>query len=234
MLSTSTVPTRRAAVAEITLPQPLKLVSEPAAIRGRFGAIGKRLFDLGVATLLLLVLSPLFLVLSILVKASSRGPVVFRQRRIGRDCREFDMYKFRSMRDGAHLAQNTLIFDEQHGCFFKLKSDPRITPLGSWLRRYSLDELPQLWNVLKGDMSLVGPRPVLVGEFQKTPTLAEHARFRAKPGVTGLWQVSGRSNCSDEQRLRLDSEYTRRQSFAFDLMILVRTLPAVLSGDGAY
>lgn len=218
----------------MTLPQRLELVSDPKVDRGRLGALGKRLFDISAAALLLLALAPLMLLLSCLVKASSRGPVVFRQRRVGLGCREFDMYKFRSMEDGAHLAQDFLILDEQHGCFFKLKADPRVTALGKWLRRFSLDELPQLWNVLKGDMSLVGPRPVLISEFRQSPELAQHSRFQTKPGVTGLWQVSGRSNCTDAQRLRLDSEYTRRQSFIFDLLILVKTLPAVLSGDGAY
>lgn len=216
------------------MPHRLMLVPSPEATRGQFEAVGKRLFDIAVAAALLLALSPLFLLLFYLIKTSSRGPVVFRQRRIGHGCREFKMYKFRSMYHGADLMQNTMILDEELGCFFKLQSDPRITPLGKWLRRSSLDELPQLWNILKGDMSLVGPRPLLVGELQETPTMASHIRFRAKPGLTGLWQVSGRSNCTDEERLRLDSEYTRHRSFALDLKILVKTLPAVLSGDGAY
>jgi lipopolysaccharide/colanic/teichoic acid biosynthesis glycosyltransferase len=210
------------------------LVPDPAVSQGRFGAVGKRLFDITVAATLLLLLSPIFLLVFCLIKASSRGPVHFRQRRIGHGCREFDMLKFRSMRHGAHLIEDTLILDEQHQHFFKLRTDPRITPLGKWLRRFSLDELPQLWNVLTGDMSLVGPRPVLVSEFQKTPSMANHPRFQAKPGLTGLWQISGRSNCTDDERLRLDFEYTRRRSFAFDLLILIKTVPAVVSGDGAY
>jgi len=234
MLSPSTVPSTRVAVAETRLPHSLRLVPNPEITRGQFGEVGKRLFDVAVAVALLLALSPLFLALFFLIKASGRGPVVFRQRRIGQGCREFKMYKFRSMRHGTDLMQNTMIADAQHGCFFKLKSDPRVTPFGKWLRRSSLDELPQLWNILKGDMSLVGPRPLLVSELQRTPTMASHIRFCAKPGLTGLWQVSGRSNCTDEARLRLDSEYTRHRGFALDLKILVKTLPAVLSGDGAY
>jgi len=234
MLSSSTVQAPRAAVAEMRLPQRLMLVPDPEVSQGRFDAVGKRLFDVSMATTLLLLLSPLFVVIYCLVKATSHGPVVFRQRRVGQGCREFNMYKFRSMHQGAHLVQGALCSTEIHGCFFKLKADPRVTPLGKWLRRYSLDELPQLWNVLKGDMSLVGPRPVLVNEFQETPAMANHCRFQPRPGLTGLWQVSGRSNCTDDERLQLDSEYTQRCSCALDLMILAKTLPAVVSGDGAY
>jgi len=210
------------------------LVPDPETSQARFGALGKRLFDLTVAATLLMVLSPVFLLIFCLIKASGRGSVFFRQRRVGHACREFKMYKFRSMYHGAHLTEDSLVLDEHHGCFFKLKADPRITPLGKWLRRFSLDELPQLWNVFKGNMSLVGPRPVLVSEFQKTPTMANHIRFQTLPGLTGLWQVSGRSNCTDEERLRLDSEYAKRCSPALDLKILLKTLPAVVSGDGAY
>ena len=212
----------------------LILVPSPKIAEASVGQAAKRLFDVVAAATLIVALSPLFLVLACLIKVTSRGPVVFRQRRVGQGSREFRMYKFRSMCQDAHLREDRLIHDERYGCFFKLKGDTRVTPVGKWLRRLSLDELPQLWNVVNGDMSLVGPRPLLVGEFEKTPALASHCRFRAKPGLTGLWQVSGRSNCSDEERLRLDAEYTQGWSFFLDMKILAKTFPVVVSGDGAY
>ena len=149
-------------------------------------------------------LAPVLLLLVLLIKLTSRGPAIFVQRRIGLNALEFDMYKLRTMVDGADKLEEEL--SEQNGgrTFLKILTDPLTTRVGRLLRKYSLDELPQLYNVLRGDMSLVGPRPLLRCEFSKFPRSTQMRRFIAKPGLTGLWQVSGRSACSDEERIRLD------------------------------
>jgi lipopolysaccharide/colanic/teichoic acid biosynthesis glycosyltransferase len=207
--------------------------------RGRLGGGGlvKRLLDLGIASIALLLLAPLLAVLWLAVRLSSPGPGVFRQQRLGRDERPFTMYKFRSMTTGTsdaiHRAYvSRMLTEEQPAAtagLFKLEHDPRVTRLGSWLRRTSLDELPQLFNVVRGDMSLVGPRPALAWEAELFSDEAR-TRFRARPGLTGLWQVSGRARLSMPQALELDVEYVRRQSLWLDLTILARTLPAMLRG----
>jgi lipopolysaccharide/colanic/teichoic acid biosynthesis glycosyltransferase len=152
---------------------------------------------------------------------------------VGLRCREFAMYKFRTMRQGAEREQDRLARAQAERTFLKIERDPRVTAVGRFLRRYSLDELPQLVNVLLGDMSLVGPRPVLPCDFDKFPKLDQLRRFSMPPGVTGLWQVSGRSACTDEQRITLDLGYVDRWSLRLDLSILARTVPVVLSGRGA-
>jgi lipopolysaccharide/colanic/teichoic acid biosynthesis glycosyltransferase len=202
----------------------------------------KRLLDLTLAAVGLVVLSPLLVVLWIAVRLSSPGPAVFRQQRLGRAQRPFTMYKFRSMHTGnsdaihrayVHqlLTEDEPPTGENHG-LYKLDDDPRVTRLGDWLRRTSLDELPQLVNVVRGDMSLVGPRPVLAWEAEMF-SAAERTRFHARPGLTGLWQVSGRNRLSMRQALELDVEYVRRQSLWLDLSILVRTVPAQLRRGAA-
>ncbi|WP_432561345.1 sugar transferase [Kineococcus sp. SYSU DK003] len=196
--------------------------------------VGKALFDRGSAALGLLLLSPLFLLLAVLIKLDSPGPVFFRQTRVGRDGREFQMVKFRSMVvDAERLLIDLRSRSEGNGLLFKMRQDPRVTRVGSFLRRYSVDELPQLFNVVGGSMSLVGPRPPLPKE------VAEYGddlrrRLLVKPGLTGLWQVSGRSDLDLEESTRLDLQYVENWSPAFDVMILAKTAQAVLGGRGAY
>lgn len=196
------------------------------------GAAFKRAIDLLGSTILITLLAPIFLLIIFLVKATSPGPIIFRQRRIGFRCLEFDMYKFRTMYDGAHLKEKELAA-QAGGSFLKLANDPRITKIGGFLRKYSLDELPQLFNVLEGTMSLVGPRPLLKSDLDKLPRRSTLRRFATPPGITGLWQVSGRSSCTEQKRLQLDREYVDRWSLSLDLRILIRTISVVVTGRGA-
>ena len=203
---------------------------------------GKRMFDLLIASCLVCLLLPVLLVVWLLVRTTSPGRVMFRQTRIGRYGRPFVMYKFRTMHAGSgdelHREYVRRLLTEDHppvgGAkgLYKLESDPRITRVGRLLRRTSLDELPQLLNVVKGDMSLVGPRPALPYEAELFST-AHRTRFLVAPGVTGLWQIGGRSKLPMQQGLDLDVEYVRRQSFRLDLWILIKTVPAVFTADGA-
>jgi lipopolysaccharide/colanic/teichoic acid biosynthesis glycosyltransferase len=201
-----------------------------------------RTLDIGVSVLLLILLLPLFAVLAIAIRLDSPGPVLFRQRRFGRDLEPFVVTKFRTMRHGvAHDTHRTFVLGliagdhperPNGGPRFKMVEDERVTRVGAFLRRSSVDELPQLWNVLRGDMSLVGPRPPIPYEVEHYPA-HWFARFAVKPGVTGLWQVSGRSELALEDMIKLDVEYARRRSLRLNLWILARTVPAVLSGRGA-
>jgi lipopolysaccharide/colanic/teichoic acid biosynthesis glycosyltransferase len=202
------------------------------ATRHPAGAAAKRAIDLIGSTVLITLLAPLFLLIIFLVKVTSRGPIIFRQRRIGFRCHEFDMYKFRTMYDGAHLKEKELAA-QAGGSFLKLENDPRVTKVGGFLRKYSLDELPQLFNVLEGTMSLVGPRPLLKSDLNKLPRRSTLRRFATPPGITGLWQVSGRSSCTEQERLQLDREYVDRWSISLDLRILLRTITVVVTGRGA-
>ena len=204
-----------------------------ANLHSRTALKAKRAFDVVAAALLLLLVSPVMLAVALAVKLTSRGPVFFVQKRIGLHCHEFRMLKFRTMVDGAEAAQDRLAQAQVGRTFLKLARDPRVTPLGRFLRRFSLDELPQLLNVVRGDMSLVGPRPVLPCDFDKFPKQDQLRRFSMTPGITGLWQVSGRSACSDEERISLDLRYADRWCLFLDLTILARTVPVVLSGQGA-
>ena len=191
----------------------------------------KRVFDIFGALALIVLLAPLMLLLAALVKLTSAGPAFFVQRRIGFRCNEFGMYKFRTMIADAERLQAELAGDDS--LYFKLHHDPRVTPLGRFLRRYSLDELPQLFNVLEGTMSLVGPRPLLVSDLDRLPMRGQMRRFSVLPGITGLWQVSGRSATTDQERMQLDREYINEWSLWLDVKILVRTLAVVLNGRGA-
>ncbi|GLY30040.1 sugar transferase [Kineosporia sp. NBRC 101731] len=194
----------------------------------------KAAFDRMLGTAILLTLSPLLIGLAIAVRVTSPGPALFRQTRVGVGGREFSIYKFRSMvTDAEHRLIDLTTHDEGNGVLFKMRTDPRVTPLGAFLRRYSLDELPQLINVAKGDMSLVGPRPPLPREVAGYSGDAVR-RLRVRPGMTGLWQVSGRSDLSWEQSLLLDLRYVDNWSMTLDLSILWRTVRAVVKGDGAY
>lgn len=193
-----------------------------------------RLLDILGAGLGLLLLFPCLALIALLIRLDSPGPALFIQRRIGKDGREFPLFKFRSMYlDAEERLEALLGTNEREGPVFKMRTDPRITRAGRLLRRCSLDEVPQLLNVLRGEMSLVGPRPALPREVALyTPT--QRLRLSVTPGLTGLWQVSGRANLSFEESMELDFEYIRRQSFAFNLILIIRTIPAVLTGNGAY
>jgi exopolysaccharide biosynthesis polyprenyl glycosylphosphotransferase len=194
----------------------------------------KETFDRASAALGVLVLAPVLLGIALAVKATSNGPVFFRQERVGRDGRTFSMLKFRSMVVGAdRMVDDLADGSDGNGVLFKKKEDLRVTRVGKVLRRYSLDELPQLINVVRGDMSLVGPRPPLQSEVERYG-YDMHRRFLVKPGLTGLWQVSGRSDLSWDDSVRIDVRYVENWSLTFDFMILWKTVGAVLRGSGAY
>jgi len=194
----------------------------------------KRALDVALSAMLLVLLSPLFAAIAIAIKVESRGPVVFRQIRLGRHGDPFICYKFRSMRERAeeeleHLQQ----LNEADGPIFKIRADPRVTRMGQVLRRTSIDELPQLWNVIRGDMSLVGPRPPIPEEVERYEEW-HRRRLDVVPGITGLWQVSGRSELSFDEMVMLDIYYIENWSLGLDLQILTRTLPTVAAGSGAF
>ncbi len=194
----------------------------------------KSVFDKAGAALALLVLAPLFAVIAISIRLADHGPVLFRQTRIGKNGQGFTLYKFRTMVPDAEQRKSQFAtYNEANGVLFKIRRDPRVTRPGAWLRRWSLDELPQLINVLIGDMSLVGPRPALPDEVA---SYSGHMRRRlvVKPGMTGLWQVSGRSDVSWEEAERLDLRYVENWSLALDLQVLWKTGSAVIRGSGAY
>jgi lipopolysaccharide/colanic/teichoic acid biosynthesis glycosyltransferase len=194
----------------------------------------KRGLDIAVSALLLVALSPLLAVIAVAVKLAHDGPILYRWRVAGRGGRPFTSYKFRSMVVNADQLKAALAAaNEMSGPVFKIRDDPRVTRLGRFLRRYSLDEIPELWSVLRGDLSLVGPRPPLQTEYARF-TDRQRAKLAVKPGITCLWQVSGRNEITDfDEWLRLDLEYIERWSLRLDLAILLRTIPAVLSGRGA-
>jgi len=200
------------------------------------GAKGlKRGMDIAVSLGLLLVLTPLFLVVAAAIKLTDRGPVLFWQSRVGRYGREFPFPKFRSMVVDAEARKDDLLTQSHHGdsVTFKMKKDPRVTWIGRIIRKLSIDELPQLWNVLKGDMSLVGPRPPVPREVAQY-TLSDRRRLDVIPGLTCIWQVSGRGDIPFPEQVQLDVEYIQSQSVWLDIKLLFRTVPAVLFGRGAY
>jgi lipopolysaccharide/colanic/teichoic acid biosynthesis glycosyltransferase len=206
----------------------------PRAVLGRASVyrIAKRCMDLGLTAMGLLAIWPLLAFVAITIKLDTRGPVFFVQTRVGKDGRTFGMVKFRSMVVNAESLLAGLSGDRDGLCF-KAKDDPRITRVGRFLRRTSLDELPQLWNVLKGEMSLVGPRPALPAEVAAYPAPARE-RLAALPGITGEWQVSGRADISFDDMIALDVDYVRHPSLRRDFGILLRTVRVVLEGRGAY
>jgi exopolysaccharide biosynthesis polyprenyl glycosylphosphotransferase len=195
----------------------------------------KRLLDIFGALMAILMLSPVFIFTWLAIRIEDPGPAFFKQQRVGRWGQTFTMYKFRSMVMNADKLKDQLLDQNESGAgvIFKMKEDPRITKVGKWIRKLSIDELPQLYNVLKGDMSLVGPRPPVPREVAEY-TLADRRRLDVIPGITGLWQVSGRSDIDFEGQVRLDVEYIRSQSLIYDITILLKTIPAVLLGKGAY
>lgn len=211
---------------------PLLHVEQPQFTGAR--RLVKMSFDRTLAALAVLFLSPLLLLVALAIRLTSPGPALFHQTRIGKDGRPFTMYKFRSMVvDAEHQREGLLDLTDRDGLMFKMKADPRVTTVGGWLRKYSLDELPQLLNVVRGQMSLVGPRPPLPEEVER---YADDVRRRllVPPGVTGLWQVSGRADLSWEESVRLDLRYVDNWTLALDLLILWKTGRAVVRGAGAY
>ena len=208
---------------------PAAAMSASLYVRG-----GKRALDLLGSCVGLLLSAPLMLAMAIVIKLESRGPVFYRSTRIGRNGRPFTFLKFRSMVDGADRHRHHLThLNECDGPVFKINRDPRVTRIGRFLRTTSIDELPQFVNVLRGDMSLVGPRPPLPEEVDQYEPW-QMRRLDVRPGITCLWQISGRSRIGFREWMRLDLEYIRHQSFWLDVQILLRTLPAVLSREGAY
>ncbi len=201
----------------------------------------KRIGDILISSFMLLALSPLFIVIAILIKLESKGSVFYTAKRAGGGYKIFNFYKFRSMAQGSdeemskvlHLNQYDAGNSDSKSVFYKIKSDPRVTKIGSFIRKTSIDELPQLINVLKGDMSLVGNRPLPLYEAQQLTRDNWVARFNAPAGITGLWQISkrGKADMSEEERVQLDVEYSQKHSFWYDLWILVRTVPAIFQED---
>ena len=211
---------------------PLLIIEDPQMNVGR--RLLKELLDRAVALLGLVILSPVLAVLAVLIKLSSHGPVLYKQERVGLHGERFRIWKFRTMRVGAdqervHLAH----LNHSDGLLFKIRNDPRVTPLGRWVRKHSLDELPQLWNVLRGQMSLVGPRPPLPCEVEGYGDDVRR-RLLVKPGMSGLWQISGRTELPWDESVRLDLFYVENWSVMMDLMVLWKTLAVVVRGRGAY
>jgi lipopolysaccharide/colanic/teichoic acid biosynthesis glycosyltransferase len=213
------------------------------ASEGRAAGALRRAFDLVFGLALIVLLGPILIGVTLAVRLDSRGPAFFRQRRVGLEEREFTLFKFRSMRVDAdprgHRDYVTALIKGEDAApdggrenLYKLAVDDRITTVGRWIRRWSLDELPQLFNVVRGEMTLVGPRPAIPYEVREYPSWYR-ARFAVKPGLTGFWQVSGRSERTYEEMVRLDIEYTERRSIGLDLLILLKTPWVVLSRKGA-
>lgn len=218
-----------------SLPVSVELISIPARVShsGTYSAI-KRGLDIVFASLALALLFPLFVVISCIIFATDQGPIIYRQKRVGRNGEHFTFYKFRSMVTNADALKARLAAqNEASGPIFKMRNDPRITPIGRFLRKTSLDEIPQFWNVLKGDMSLVGPRPHLQSEIDAYPDYPVE-RLTVTPGLICFREVAGRSSLSFERWLELDLEYVRSRSLKTDLSILLRAIPAILLGRGAY
>jgi lipopolysaccharide/colanic/teichoic acid biosynthesis glycosyltransferase len=196
----------------------------------------KRSLDILLVLSAFIVLTPLFLLVALAIKLHDRGPVLFWQKRVGLHGQTFEFPKFRSMCVNAEAVRAALMADNQHGSegvTFKMKRDPRITPIGRLIRRTSIDELPQLWCVLTGDMSLVGPRPPLVNEVARY-TMQERQRLSVTPGLTCIWQVNGRSEIPFPQQVLMDIDYIQQRSLSTDVKLLAKTLPAVVKGRGAY
>ncbi len=196
--------------------------------------VSKRTFDLAVASVALVLLVPIIPVIAAMIRLDSPGPVLFKQDRLGKNGRVFKFYKFRSMHiDAERHKQEVESLNEQDGPVFKVRSDPRITSVGKFLRRSSLDEIPQILNVFRGEMTVVGPRPPLPSEVEHYQPW-HRKRLEVRPGITCLWQISGRSHLSFNEWMRLDMEYLKQRSFRTDLLILLKTIPAVIARKGAY
>ena len=213
---------------------PAKLAFVERRVVPHWWILWKRLLDVCVSAVLLIALAPLYAIIGVAVKLTSSGPVLFTQTRVGKNGSLFRFYKFRTMVDGAHLLHECVAhLNECDGPALKIANDPRLHGLGPFLRRASLDELPQLWNVLRGDMTLVGPRPALPNEVSDyAPPYLE--RLDVTPGLTGLWQVSGRANVPFRRWMAMDVWYVRNWTPLIDLALLARTIPAVIFREGAW
>jgi exopolysaccharide biosynthesis polyprenyl glycosylphosphotransferase len=211
----------------------LKRLGWNSVVKGAY--LVKRVVDIAASALLLVLLMPFFLLVGLAIRVEDPGPVLFKQKRVGRWGELFTMYKFRSMFTDAEERKKELMAQNEMegGVIFKMKDDPRVTRVGRIIRKLSIDELPQLWNVLKGDMSLVGPRPPVPQEVDEY-SLSDRRRLEVVPGITCIWQVSGRSNIPFDQQVELDVQYIESQSFWTDVKILLKTIPALLFGTGAY
>jgi len=209
------------------------LLTFSAAPADELRLMAKRALDIVVAAAALVLLSPLMLLIALLVRLTSPGPVIFRQQRCGLNGRRFTLYKFRSMCENAEELKPQLAHLNEKKTAFKIANDPRVTPLGRLLRKFSLDELPQLWNVLRGDMSLVGPRPPVPEEVERYERW-QRRRLRMRPGLTCLWALEGRDELEFDDWIRKDLEYIDNWSLGLDLAILMRTIPSVLTGKGAH
>lgn len=215
-------------MAEVLVPKNAKRRDSPVYL------FTKRLLDILISSLALILLAPLMLLIALLIKLESPGPALIIQQRVGKGGKTFPFLKFRTMINGAELMQDQLAhLNEMNGPVFKIRNDPRVTRLGRFLRKYSLDELPQFINVLKGEMTLVGPRPPLLCEVQKYQP-HHFRRLEVTGGITCLWQINGRNEIDFEEWVKLDVAYIENRSLWLDLWILLKTIPAVLSGRGAY
>ncbi|QVL34766.1 sugar transferase [Telmatocola sphagniphila] len=219
----------------VTTTKMLPVYLQTAATNSATYALAKRILDVAVAAIMLLCLMPLFLVIGLIIKFTDGGPIFFKQRRVGLNGKVFDFYKFRSMVINAEALKAQLMEKNKHNnsITFKMNRDPRVTWIGRIIRKTSIDELPQFFNVLCGDMSLVGPRPAVVSEVEKY-TSHERRRLGTLPGLTCIWQVSGRADLDFRQQVELDLRYIRERSFWLDVQLMFKTIPAVLSGKGAY
>lgn len=205
-------------------------------IYSRFGLynISKRIIDILLSLMGLIILSPIFIIVAIMIKIESNGPIIFSQYRVGYKGKKFKMYKFRSMvADAEEKKKNLISENEVTGPMFKMKNDPRITKVGRVIRKTSIDELPQLFNVIKGDMSLVGPRPSLPSEVEQFPEWA-YRRLDVKPGLTCFWQVSGRNNIEFDEWMRLDIKYVEERSFWIDMKLIFKTVFVLFGDNNAY
>jgi len=220
---------------QLKTPLRVKLKKQIWKAKSQLFPTSKRACDITVSLITLALLSPLLIITAIAIKLESRGSALFKQQRIGLNGTPFTMLKFRSMSQDAdkNRAQLEAQNEMSNGVLFKIKHDPRITRVGKIIRKTSIDELPQLINVLRGDMSLVGPRPPLPDEVAQY-SQNDRARLGVLPGITCLWQVSGRSDIPFEQQVKLDIQYIEKQSLSFDLLLLLKTIPAVIKGNGAY
>lgn len=199
----------------------------------------KRLFDILFSIGAIVIMLPLLLICALAIAFTSKGPIIYGHKRIGRGGKPFTCYKFRTMYQDAdkrlkELLESNILLNDEWNRSHKLKNDPRVTAIGRFLRRTSLDEFPQFWNVLRGDLSVVGPRPVVREELIKFYGSNASAVLQVRPGLTGLWQVSGRSETSYEKRVQLDLEYVEKSSLLLDLTIVAKTIPALLNSRGAY
>ncbi len=233
MFNKMNIPISKADVQILKWKQRSRLVAWESMLRSLL--VVKRSFDLVVSLTALVLLSPLFLLVAMFIIVEDGFPVIYTQKRVGIDGCEFLMFKFRTMCRDAEKMQGELLQknESSDGVTFKIKDDPRVLRCGRWLRRFSIDELPQLVNVLKGDLSIVGPRPPLPDEV-KCYSLTERKRLHVKPGLTCLWQISGRSDIPFGGQVSLDMQYIQSQSLLKDFMIVLKTIPAVLFGRGAY